>query len=259
MSSYDEGKYFDQNANTYGKKYSIEKMGQVKNELDRLPEEQFRKNSYAYIFNFLKDKRNGSLLDIGGGSGFFSILSKNCFPELEITIVDPSIELLNMIDQKDVRKIIGKLPDQLNLEKSCNFDFIHMGYVLHHIIGNSIGESRKKAKESLLTIKSIMNKNSYFSLDEIFYESYILPTYSKNLIFYTLRLQNLLQLKIPSREFLLDLSVNFYTRAEIYRLLDECGFNIIDVNEYYWKNTLKTRALMIRNWGITQITSKVKS
>jgi hypothetical protein len=103
-----------------------------------------------------------------------------------------------------------------------------------------------------------MNKDSYFILDETFYESHIFPTYSRNLIFHSLKFQNLLQLKIPIKEFILGLSVNFYTRTEIYKLLDECGFKIIDVNDFYFKtNSFKARALMLNKWGFTQIVSKI--
>ncbi len=51
---------------------------------------------------------------------------------------------------------------------------------------------------------------------------------SRNLIFVLLALQNKSRIKIPAKEFLMDLSTCFYTRAEFSSILKKSGFEVVD-------------------------------
>jgi len=85
-----------------------------------------------YFLNYIKanQKQNTSLLDIGGGSGIFAKLVKHSLDGIEVTVIDPSKNLLNKIDDSSIIKIQGSLPSQISLTKS--FDFIHVKEVFHH-------------------------------------------------------------------------------------------------------------------------------
>ena len=202
-----------------------------------------------YFINIIKKtkKQVSNLVDIGGGSGTFARLAKaNCI-DIDVTVVDPSKKLLNKINDGDIKKIYGKLPGQIFLDSS--FDYIHVKEVFHHIVGSSINESKKLLRDSLFTIKEFMNDDGFLLIHELFYESYLIPTLSRTLIFYLLTLQNILGIKVPTEEFLLDLKVCFYTISEFKSILNDCGFKIVDSYQEYWGTSSKKRILFLKNWG----------
>lgn len=202
-----------------------------------------------YFLNFIrKTKKQGSnLVDIGGGVGTFARLVKDNCPDINVTVVDPSRKLLNKINDERIKKIYGKLPNQIFLDSS--FDYIYVKEVFHHIVGSSINKSKKLFKKSLFTIREFLKDDGFLLIHELFYESYLIPTLSRILIFCLFTLQNSLKIKVPAKEFLMGLKVCFYTRSEFKSILNGCGFKIIDFYEEFWSNNLKKKALFLRNWG----------
>lgn len=207
-------------------------------------------HSYDYYFiDFInKTEKHGSkLLNIGGGSGTFAQLVKDNCLDIDVTIVDPSKNLLDKINDERIKKIHGSLPDQIFLDS--DFDYVHVKEVFHHIVGSSIGETKKLLRESLFTLKDILEKEGFLLIHELFYESYLIPTLSRSSIFYLLLLQNKFGIKIPAKEFLAGLDVCFYSRLEFESILNDCGFKIIESYEEYWGNSFKKRLLFLQNWG----------
>jgi len=203
----------------------------------------------VYFINFIRkqNKRKISLLDVGGGSGLFARLVREKCPNATITVVDPSKEMLNKINDEDTITICGKLPNQLSLDSK--FGYIHVKEVFHHITGSSVCESKKLLKESLFSLKNLMEEDGFLMIHELFYESYIIPRLSRTLIFYLLTLQNKIRVKIPSYEFLINLNACFYTRSEFSSILNDCGFKIIHSREDRWADIFKKRALLLKDWG----------
>lgn len=219
--------FFDENADFYG---------------------NVKPQSYDYYFvNFIKKAKGSCLLDIGGGSGTFAKLVKDNCPDIDVTIVDQSEKILSKVNDERIKMVYGKLPRQISL--NSGFDYICVKDLFHHVVGASINESKELLRESLFNIKGLLNKDGYLLIHEIFYESYLIPTMSRTLIFYLLALQNKCGFKIPAKEFLMDLMVCFYTRSEFKSILNECGFKIIGTHEEYWSSTFKKRALFLRDWG----------
>jgi len=226
------GEFFDKNVNVYGKVSPA-------------------RDDY-YFLDFIKTKQNQSsnLLDIGGGVGTFVKLVVNSCPNINVTVLDPSEKSLNAIDDTRIRKLNGELPNQIPL--NLTFDYIHVNTVFHHITGSSIRSSKELVRKSLFVIKEYLNDDGFLLICELFYESYLIPSLSRTLIFYLLALQNKLRIKIPLREFLMDLEVCFYTRSEFRSMLSDCGFKIVDYNEEKWVDNLKKRVLFLKDWGAIQ-------
>lgn len=207
---------------------------------------------YPYDYFFLKFikaniKKKSSMVDIGGGGGAFTKLCQDHIQNLNISIVDPSIELLHKQNIEGVKLIVGRLPDELNV--SGLFDFIHIKEVLHHITGKSIKDSKKMVKKSLISVQKILKNDGYLLIHEEFDESWIIPTLTRSLIFYILKIQNKLHIKIPSKHFKLGLETCFYTRHEIELLLNEVDLTIVDYYEERWKNNLYKKLLFLKDWG----------
>ena len=185
------------------------------------------------LLNFIRSNCGKKFLDIGGGNGSFAISLLKIFPDLDVTIVDPSENFINIIHEEKMNKIIGYLPDKLNTEES--FDFISCNWLFHHIVGSDICNSKNLLIDSIYSIKSHLYRPGYLIVNEIYYEGYIYKTLPRTAIFYMLRLQNKLGIKIPLKYFLNNLLVCFYTRNELKQLLKECGFEIVFSKETSWK------------------------
>jgi len=206
--------------------------------------------SYDYYFiEFIKKtkKEGKKLVDIGGGSGAFARLLKHECPDVDVTVVDPSKTLLSKINEENIRKVYGKLPNQIPLNST--FDYVHVKEVFHHVTGSSIQQSKELIGESLCTIKEILKDGGFLLIHELFYESYLVPTLSRNLIFVLLALQNKSRIKIPAKEFLMGLSVCFYTRAEFSSILKKSGFEVVDYYQEFWGNTFKKTAFTFEKLG----------
>lgn len=226
----DPGDFFNKNAHFYG---------------------VLKPHKYDYFFmDFIsKNKKGCNLLDVGGGGGCFAKLCKENLETAEICIVDPSKALLEKQGLENIRTVIGKLPDELNVDEK--FDYIHIKEVLHHVTGPSIEKSKDLFLLSLRTLKkNNLNQSGYILIHEIFYESYIIPTFTRSLLFNLLKLQNKLNLKIPFKEFIRGLDVCFYTRDELKSLFKETGFRVVDYYEEYWTHApIKKKMLLLKNWG----------
>lgn len=205
------------------------------------------KYDYFFIDYIYKQTKKCNLLDIGGGGGCFITICKERFQETNLCIVDPSKSLLQKQKLDGIKLVIGKLPNELNITEK--FDYIHMKEVLHHVTGSSIVESKKLLTQSLINSQYLLNDNGYILIHELFYESYLIPTFTRTALFYFLKLLNLLRIKVPAKEFIQGLDVCFYTRSDLRKIFNDLGFEIVDYYEENWANSKLKKIALLRNWG----------
>jgi SAM-dependent methyltransferase len=181
----------------------------------------------VFFVDFMKKKGpKRSILDIGGGGGAFAKYCKSIFPDADVCIVDPSKELLQKQNIRGIKCVVGSLPDNLNVDSA--YRYVAMKVVLHHVVGSSIRESKDLVRRSIQAAKSKLDEKGYIFIRELYYESYLIPTLTRTMIFYLLRFQNRLKFKIPHDDFLAGLEVCFYTRKEIESLIRECNLEIVE-------------------------------
>jgi hypothetical protein len=108
-------------------------------------------------------------------------------------------------------------------------------------------------------LRNNLEDGGYIMIEDMFYENYFTPTMFRTLVFHLLIIQNFFKIKIPVKEFLLNLQICFYTRAEFIHFLENNGFEIIDTKEYSWEPTLRERLLLLKNWGFIQIIARKKT
>jgi hypothetical protein len=192
-----------------------------------------------FFVTYVQSLKAKTLLDIGGGS-----------------IVDPSQALLDKIGNQTIEKINGKLPNNLNLTTGREFDVIHVKEVIHHVVGNSVSASRELLTESLHTIASHLVDNGHLMIHEVYYESFISPPFTRNSIFYLLRLQNSLRVRLPIYGFLKDLQVCFYTRHELLEELTKNGFCILEHREVPFASNFTKKVGLLKKWGRVMIIAK---
>ena len=209
--------------------------------------------------NTLLQTRKGkkTILDIGGGGGAFASLLLNSYPDIEVTVVDPSEKFLETIKDTRINKIKGNLPDQLDVEGT--FDFIFCQAVFHHIVGTSIKKSKNLFIDSLYYIKSHLNPHDgYFIVREVYYDGYIYNVLPRTLIFYLLKFQRKLRVTFPFEWFKEDLLVCFYTRNELKNILNKCGFEIVSIKEVPWKLPILFKLAGVKECGWIYIYLKLK-
>jgi SAM-dependent methyltransferase len=209
-----------------------------------------------FFVTYVQSLKAKTLLDIGGGSGTFAGLVKQHLLDVEVTIVDPSQALLDKIGNQTIEKINGKLPNNLNLTTGREFDVIHVKEVIHHVVGNSVSASRELLTESLHTIASHLVDNGHLMIHEVYYESFISPPFTRNSIFYLLRLQNSLRVRLPIYGFLKDLQVCFYTRHELLEELTKNGFCILEHREVPFASNFTKKVGLLKKWGRVMIIAK---
>ena len=93
-------------------------------------------------------------------------------------------------------------------------------------------------------------------IHEDFYEGYLIPKMPSYLIFYILKIQNMLKIELPLKEFISGLTVYFYTRKYLKKTLNECGFEIVDIKHDYWSDTYKKNLMLLKDWGRILIIAK---
>jgi hypothetical protein len=232
------------------------------------PGEFFDTHSERYSYNnplkhdvFFVDfmKKNGpkrSILDIGGGGGAFAKYCKSIFPDAEVCIVDPSKELLQKQNIRGIKRIVGSLPDNLNVDSA--YRYIAMKVVLHHVVGPSIRESKELVKRSIMAAKLKLDDGGYIFIRELYYESYLIPTLTRTMIFYLLKLQNTLKFKIPHDDFLSGLEVCFYTREEIESLIKDCNFEIVEHRDDEYSSGIWGKLMLLKKRGTASYILKPK-
>lgn len=198
---------------------------------------------------FMKNNpKKYTLLDVGAGSGNFVSYVRERIPEMQITALDPSMNLLNMIDDPSVRKIVGGVPDP-NLDPRERFFFIHIKEVLHHLVGKKTEESQNKVKESLSVLKDYLDDSGFMLIHEYYWETWLIPNASRTLLFFFLSVCSKLNIRLPYRAHLRGLVVCFYTRPELESILEDCGLEVVRLDQYPFSNTPLKKLLFLKRWG----------
>jgi SAM-dependent methyltransferase len=202
------------------------------------------------IIDMLKEASGDkSILDIGCGNGLFvKMLLAEC-PDISISVMDPSKYFLDQIQDPRIKKIHGKLPDQMGgLGK---YDIICMRAVLHHLTSGTIGKSQELVEESLIAISKHLNPGGMVIVVDMFYDSYLYPAITRSVIFYLCKLQNKVGFQILSKEFLLGLEVCFLTKDELKSLycLGPYHLRSFDERDHDMPNNVKKHLLFLREWG----------
>jgi predicted RNA methylase len=141
----------------YEKKFAVEYNSRLQ-----------RENYPGKLFDIINDKLKGSktIIDVGAGSGFFSIpFLKNGY---EVIAVEPSIEMINLLKDKLNKnisskiKIINKTWESVELDYADTLICIHAIYPMGNF-KNAILKMRLAADKKILVVR---NKAS-ISLSEI--------------------------------------------------------------------------------------------
>lgn len=228
----DEGikEFFDSNSETYETSY-----------LDGT--KPYWNVKCQYIDNNFNDIQ---LLDIGCGSGGFLRHCNQRVDVDELVGIDISGGMLPEEPQNDIAYFKASAPD---LPFSPNsFDVINLTSVLHHMVGGSRADSKKRARETLSRTFDLLRPGGLLLLTELFYEGHVIPQSTSWILFQMFK-------HFPNLSAKLDpsaapgLVTNFYTRDELRALIEETGGHTIHKDYTKWEKSTFLRTCFIKNYG----------
>jgi SAM-dependent methyltransferase len=214
-------------------------------------------NVYSFIIEFLKGRsiRNNYLkvLDFGCGDGSFikSLLNSNINAIYYGTdISDTMIHMAKSNVKSPNVNLFVSDGFRMPLSENLKFDLIHLDSVIHHLIGNTLSETKNLVDTILNMLFNRLKIEGTLILEENYYNSYFYPSISSTLIFYGLRFFNRANLDISKiiREYHKGLEVRFLTDNEIMHLLKRYGDPTL-IKRIPWNIPKSYRIFLLKNFG----------
>jgi SAM-dependent methyltransferase len=139
---------------------------------------------------------------------------------------------------------------EMPLRQHARFDLIHIDSVLHHLVGSNRDKSMQLVNLFCNQIMERLSADGRIVVEEIYYVSHLFPTISSRLIFYGLKLLNLLHIDASKimNEFNPGLEVNFLSDKEIEKLLGSYG-TVYLINKTPWPRPKLYRLLFLKDLG----------
>lgn len=120
-----------------------------------------------FVIDRLKNNKSLEIIEFGAGTGRFTKLLLNVFPNLKLTLVEPDrnccLKLNNLKDNYSQINIIQSSAEDFN--SNLKFDIIIMATAFHHI-------PFKNKYRFLKLIKRLLNKNGMFLCGDNFIAEY---------------------------------------------------------------------------------------
>jgi hypothetical protein len=139
---------------------------------------------------------------------------------------------------------------KMPLKSEARFDLIHIDSVLHHLVGKTKAKSLLLASLFCKQLVEQLSENGSLVVEEVYYISHLFPKLTSSLIFYGLKLLNLLHLdasRIVS-DLLPGLEVNFLGDKEIEKLLGSYG-RVYLIKKTPWPRPKLYRFLLLKDFG----------
>ncbi|SEH12387.1 Ubiquinone/menaquinone biosynthesis C-methylase UbiE [Natronorubrum sediminis] len=230
MNDLEVADYFDANTNAYRNERTVDAV-----------------ESWPLVDERLEDaaSEGDRLLEIGCGDGLFLEYVLEHTDIEEGYGMDISAEMLPDDERYRGRYLQAsatKLPLPFAPE---SFDFVVMGDVLHHLVGPTRADSKRRAQIALLEATTLLKEGGHLIVKDIYYESPVGPkTLTSQGIFYGLKHATRLA-EAVDEEVVPGLLVSFYTRGEFHEMVRQAGTTIVqeevDVKE---QSTLSRRVLV---------------
>jgi SAM-dependent methyltransferase len=131
-----------------------------------------------------------SVLDMGCGKGNFIKAMIERGLKAHYIGTDISIRMIelakNNLQSTDVDLLAAdgfKVP----IKPTLTFDVIHIDSLLHHLVGPSRAKSFCLVKELIEKLISVLSPHGMLIVEEMYYDSYLIPQLTSFIIFYTLK------------------------------------------------------------------------
>ncbi|MCM1154938.1 MAG: class I SAM-dependent methyltransferase [Roseburia sp.] len=202
-------------------------------------EEQNRMNAYrelyAEIIENIRRKKNASVLDIGGGAGFFARWLKGEILRDGMTDIRLKIVVLDSVRYGTWRTTDGCIEyvqadavqlDHIFEEKS--FDYIFCNMFVHHIIGKNFRESGRIRKKVFSDLKKLLKPGGRVLITDNMNDGFLFDESSCRILFALTTCKNPVIMRVSSHfgSHSAGSGVCMMSQKMWKRLLVETGFRI---------------------------------
>ena len=167
------------------------------------------------------------LLDLGCGDGGFVKAMLEANVKIDYFATDMSFGMMKLAKENFTDYNVGLfVADGFNIpvKDDIKFDIIHLDSVLHHLVDKTRGKSVDRVKRMIESLVSKLSDGGIIIIEEWHLVSHIIPTFTAFLIFYGLKLINLLGIDLSfTREIRLGLEVNFLDQQQLSQILARHG------------------------------------
>ena len=187
---------------------------------------------FKECYNYDRDS-NFTLLDVGGGVGYFVLALQQEFPNMRATILDLDESAISKAKSNGLDAVVGsvlKPPPSIHLQK---FDIVCFNEVLHHIIAASDRNTCKLQQLALLRAKGLASQAGSIFINELCYEGKVFSDSSSAIIFHLLTNPLLSKIVASISAFVPSLKANtvgvgirFRPYGGWVRLIESAGFQL---------------------------------
>jgi ubiquinone/menaquinone biosynthesis C-methylase UbiE len=175
------------------------------------------------MINKYYPRAGASLIDIGCGSGNVLQFVRDSTPVENLVGMDVSESYLTQVKERlKCDTVLGSILDDSVIATIANqFDFAVMGSVLHHLVGRTRKQSRRRAKQAISNALRLLKDGGYL----LIYEPTFYPSSVMDAVFYTKKLIAMLTSKrVELFATWANIGmpiVSFYTNEQLVKLIDQ--------------------------------------
>jgi SAM-dependent methyltransferase len=175
-----------------------------------------------------RSERRIRVLDLGCGDGSFISGMIKAGVSADYIATDLSFNMTKMANEKLADRAVDLFVAdgfRIPLKYDTQFDLIHIDSVLHHIIRGTRKSSSKLAKKLLDILAQRLAQDGIMIVEEMYFDSYLVPFITSSIVFYTLKVLNFINLDISKikEDVKLGLEVNFFHDEQLRKMLKRYG------------------------------------
>ncbi len=115
-----------------------------------------------------------SILDVGGGTGYFADRMLDRFPAARVHLLDNAkFQLERNVPHPRKNLHLGSAEDMLDVFGNRRFDLVCFNYVVHHLVLNSYGRTRNMQRKALSDGAALLAPGGRISLVEHLCNSFV--------------------------------------------------------------------------------------
>jgi len=193
------------------------------------------------------------LLDVGGGNGLFADRILATYPNAQVTVLDTSEALLGKNALHPRKICLLESAENLN-QLSMKYDLISFNWLLHHLVGNSLLQTRQNQIETLKIARNLLSPDGRISVFENGYEGWIFKHLPGQLIYFLTSLKSIAPLTKKLGANTAGVGVCFLSKEEWFKTMNQAGLTVINYSEpdewtwsiqWYWRILLHVKYRVI--------------
>jgi SAM-dependent methyltransferase len=171
-----------------------------------------------------------SFLDVGGGNGRFADRLLLEYPSARGTVLDNSEVLLSRNEDNARKTLLCASVENLS-EIKGRFDLISMHWLLHHLVGESYGQTRRNQLNALRSLRQLLTPRGRISVFENMYQGWLLEELPGWLIYQLTAARPIAAVSRRMGANTAGVGVCFLSRRQWLATFRDAGFEVLHYTE----------------------------